>query len=399
MPLRHRHDGEPDPPQDAAPRLVATIDASQLSGLFSAPQWLRDLGLMTWLLVGIGLVLVGLVWLLGLTSSITVPVILGLVIAAVASPVVDALERRRVPRVAGSGIVLLGVVAIGVLIAVLVFAGLDSESSSINAALNDAMRKIQGWLTDAGVSSGDASATISEVKNAVSSIGTTLLQGVAHGISGLTSLFFTLAFAIFSTFFLLKDGPSMHRWVDGHLGLPETVAEVVTGETLRALRKYFLGVTIVAAFNGIVIGLGALILGVPLAGTITVVTFVCAYVPFIGAWTAGAFAVLLALSGQGESAAVAMIVIVALANGALQQIVQPIAFGATLGLNPLVVLVVTIAGGCLFGMIGLVLGAPLTSAAAHIAARLGGEHRVPAEDPAPEPAPAPPVSTPAPQPS
>jgi putative heme transporter len=156
-------------------------------------------------------------------------------------------------------------------------------------------------------------------------------------------------------------------------------------------------VTIVAGFNAIVIGLGALILGVPLAGTIAVVTFVCAYVPFLGAWTAGGFAVLLALADQGESAALAMAVIVLLANGALQQIVQPIAFGATLGLNPLVVLITTIAGGALFGMIGLVLGAPLTSAAVNIAQRLGG--RAEPEPEAPEAAPVPPPTpTPAPQP-
>ena len=47
--------------------------------------------------------------------------------------------------------------------------------------------------------------------------------------------------------------------------------------------------------------------------------------------------------------------------------VQPVAFGATLDLNPLVVLIVTIGAGGLFGMVGLVLGAPLTSAAVHIA--------------------------------
>ena len=65
-----------------------------------------------------------------------------------------------------------------------------------------------------------------------------------------------------------------------------------------------------------------------------------------------------------------MLVIVLLANGLLQNIVQPIAFGATLKLNPLVVLVVTIASGSLFGMIGLVLAAPLTSAAVHISGEL-----------------------------
>ncbi len=70
-----------------------------------------------------------------------------------------------------------------------------------------------------------------------------------------------------------------------------------------------------------------------------------------------------------------MLVVVILANGALQQMVQPIAFGATLGLNPLVVLIVTIAGGSLFGMVGLVLAAPLTSAATHIAADVAAARR------------------------
>ena len=65
-----------------------------------------------------------------------------------------------------------------------------------------------------------------------------------------------------------------------------------------------------------------------------------------------------------------MLVVVILANGLLQNIVQPIAFGATLDLNPLVVLVVTIGFGSLFGMIGMVLAAPLTSAALHISREL-----------------------------
>jgi predicted PurR-regulated permease PerM len=61
-----------------------------------------------------------------------------------------------------------------------------------------------------------------------------------------------------------------------------------------------------------------------------------------------------------------MLLIVLAANGLLQNIVQPFAMGSALDLNPLVVLVVTIGAGCLFGMLGLVLAAPLTSAAVHI---------------------------------
>ena len=141
------------------------------------------------------------------------------------------------------------------------------------------------------------------------------------------------------------------------------------------------------------VGLGALALDVPLAGTIAVVTFVTAYVPFIGAFVAGAFAVILALASQGTTTALIMLVIVILANGLLQNIVQPIAFGATLDLNPLAVLIVTISAGALFGMVGLILAAPLTSAALHISRDLATARALEAraarqESPEAEPAPA-----------
>jgi putative heme transporter len=139
-----------------------------------------------------------------------------------------------------------------------------------------------------------------------------------------------------------------------------------------------------------VVGIAAWILGVPLAGTIAVVTFVTAYVPFIGAFVSGAFAVILALASEGTGVALAMLVVVLLANGTLQQIVQPIAFGATLDLNPLAVLIVTIAAGSLFGMVGLILGAPITSAAVHISRDLRAAKAAPeaSQEPAPVPEPA-----------
>ena len=109
------------------------------------------------------------------------------------------------------------------------------------------------------------------------------------------------------------------------LGLPAPVAHGITQRVLESLRGYFLGVTIVAAFNAVVVRIGALLLDVPLAGTIAVVTFFGAYIPYLGAWTAGAFAVLIALGGAGTDAAAGMIVVQLLANGVLQQLVQPFA--------------------------------------------------------------------------
>ena len=64
-----------------------------------------------------------------------------------------------------------------------------------------------------------------------------------------------------------------------------------------------------------------------------------------------------------------MIVVQLLANSVLQQLVQPFAMGAALGIHPLAVLIVTIAGGALFGTVGLILAAPLTSAVVRISRR------------------------------
>jgi putative heme transporter len=335
----------------------------------SAPTWLRNLGFSSWLLVGFVLVVVGLIWLVGQTSTIAMPVILAAVLGAVAGPAVGWLERHRVPRIGGAFLVLLGLVAIGVLIFCLVFGGISANSGDISAKMNESLDKIQGWLGDLGIDN-PQSATEGAQK-AAPEIRTTLLSGVAAGIAGLKSLVFFLAFAILSTLFVLKDGPVMHRFINRHLGVPEPVANIVTTNIAKSLRSYFLAVTIIAAFNAILIGGAALLLGVPLSGTIAVVTFVGAYVPFVGAWVAGGFAVLIALSTGSSSDALIMAVVALLANGILQQMIQPFVMGATLSLNPLVVLVVTIGAGALFGMVGLTLAAPLTSAAVQIANELG----------------------------
>ena len=335
---------------------------------FSAPVWLRDLGFSSWLLVGFVLLVVGVMWLLGQTSTIVMPVTLAAVLGAVAGPAVGWLEGHGVPRIGGAILVLLGLVAIGVLIFCLVFGGITDQSGDISAKMNQALDKIQGWLSDLGIDN-PQSATEGAQK-AAPEIRTTLLSGVAAGIEGLKSLVFFLAFAALSTLFVLKDGPVMHRFINRHLGLPEPVANIVTTNIAQSLRSYFLAVTIIAAFNAVLIGGAALILGVPLVGTIAVVTFVGAYIPYVGAWVAGGFAVLIALSTGSSSDALIMAVVALLANGVLQQMIQPFVMGATLSLNPLVVLVVTIGAGALFGMVGLTLAAPLTSAAVHIANEL-----------------------------
>lgn len=374
---------------------ISVSELEALSTVFSPPRWLRDLGRASWLLVGVFALLAGLIWLLGVTYTIVGPVVGAAIVATVAMPLVAKLEQHM-PRAAAAVIVLLGLVALGLVVVVIVIGGIVGQESEIGDHASSAADKVQGWLESAGVDQSGASSATSGVKSDVPSIISTLVGGVVSGIKGLTSLAFGLSFAMLSLFFLLKDGPSLRAWVDRHLGVPQPVAQTITGGVIRSLRGYFRGVTVVSAFNGVVVTIGALLLGVPLAGTIGVVTFVTAYIPYIGAFVAGAFAVVIALGASGTTTALIMLLIVLLANGLLQNLVQPFAMGSALELNPLVVLVITISAGCLFGTLGLILAAPLLSAAVHITADLArARAREAAEaaatessSPLPEPSPA-----------
>jgi predicted PurR-regulated permease PerM len=312
---------------------------------------------------------VGLVWFLGATYTIGGPLVVALVLATVTMPIVTWLSGHM-PRALAAALVLLGLVALGVLVLVLVLGGIVSQNDTISAHAGTAADKAQDWMGSVGVDKPTSTDAAAKVKEDIPKIISTLTEGIIKGIRGIASLVFGLSLAALSLFFLLKDGPSMRAWLDRHLGIPPTVAQTISGNVIRSLRGYFRGVTLVAAFNGVVVGLGAWVLGVPLAGTIGVVTFVTAYVPYLGAFTAGFFAVVIALGAKGAGTAALMLLIVILANGLLQNLVQPFAMGAALRLHPLVVLVVTIAAGCIFGTLGLILAAPLLSAAVHATADL-----------------------------
>lgn len=349
--------------------------------MFAAPSWLRDAGMSAWLLVGVTLLLAGMIWLLSLTATIVMPLLTAGIIAAVSGPLVTLLGRVGLPRGAGAAIVMLSFVVLALGVTTMIVGGITQQTENLSRQLADATQRIEDGLEQLGISERSASQATDTGGKSVTHSAKGLLSGVASGIGTIASLAFFLAMTALSLVFLLKDGPQIRRWTERRMGVPPQVAHVVTQRLIQSLRGYFFGVTIVAAWNALLVTIGALVLGVPSIGTLALVTFIGAYIPYLGAWAAGAFAVLIALGSVGPDAAIAMAVVVLLANGVLQQVVQPIAYGAALGIHPLAVLVVTIGGGALFGAVGLILGAPVTSAIVRISADLAAARNTAASDP------------------
>ena len=346
------------------------INARDLNEIVWVPQWLRGAGQMSWLLVGLALLLVGIIWLLALTNVIVLPVLTAGIVAAVASPLVAWMQGHRIPRALGTALLMLAIIAVAVGMTLVVVGGIVGEATSAESSLSDAQDKIVGWAEDLGIDSGAAESARDHASSATTDSVTALLHGVAGGLSALSSLVFFLAMTALSLFFLLKDGPTIRAWGERHLGVPLDVATDDQPACARLASRLFprdddrrrvqrgrgrdrrLDPRGAADRNDRRCHLHRRLH------------------PLHRCLGRGSVAVLMALGGAGPDAAAGMIVLQLLANSILQQFVQPFAMGAALGLHPLAVLIVTIAGGALFGTIGLILAAPLTSAVVKISADL-----------------------------
>ena len=331
------------------------------------PTWFRNAGVGAWLLLGIAGVLALLLVLIALVADVAIPLAIAAVLAAILVPLADRLERWRVPRWLGATFVLILALSMIVVTIAVVINGLTSQSDEIWAQVEASFKQVD----DGAESSDGASGGLVDAAHEVVRVLTSGVLGSLFSSAG--SLVVGSVLAMFMLLFLLKDWEQIVGWSAGRLGLPPALGRSVLDGTVNAFRGYAAGLTLIGAANAVVVAIGALVLGVPLAGTIALVSFVTSYVPYLGAFVSGAFAVLIAYGSGGLGDAVAMLAIVLLANNTIQNVVEPFAFGTRLRLHPLAVLLTVTTATLLFGLMGAILAAPLTSAAVNAYHALRGE--------------------------
>ena len=186
-----------------------------------------------------------------------------------------------------------------------------------------------------------------------------LLTKVVDGIDTVIGVASGVILGALIMFYLLKDGNKLRRSVVAAFDA-DLRADVdgFIGDSCRILRDYGKGRTVMSAVVSVVIGIAALLLGLPLVFTIMVVNFVGGYIPYIGAFLGGGLAVIVALGDGGIGKALIMLLVVLAANLALENFVEPKVMGQSLDIHPLIVLVVTALGGLLGGIVGLILAVP-----------------------------------------
>lgn len=290
------------------------------------------------------------------------PLILAVLLGFILMPVSTFLHKKlRFPRWLAAGVTLLAVVAGIVLIAGVIVYGIVSQVDELQTQVENGIDDVKDWLGDLELSDD----TVDWVQSAVKKAWPDLMGGIADtltgSVAGLATLFIGFLLGLFILFFLLNDDGTIKEWNIRSLPVSRNEAELIYDDVTASIRGYFKGTTIVAASNAVVVLPVLLIFRMPLIGATTFVIFVTGYIPSIGGYIGGAFAVFIALASKGLTAAIVMLVVLILANTVLQQPVQAWAYHKTLELHPLAALLVTIAGGIFFGIMGAILAVPLTA--------------------------------------
>lgn len=312
--------------------------------------------------------------LLGKLWVVVLPVLLAIVVATVLWPPTRAMTRRGVPPAAAAGITLAGFFAVlsGV-IALIVPSVVDQAPELANKA-TEGLHTVQNWLQGPPVNLRDdqIDSAVQAITSKLQSSAQSIATGVYTGVSAAGSMLVTLFLVLVLAFFFVKDGPRFLPWLHSVTGgRAGRHFEAVTLRVWDTLGGFIRTQALVSFVDAFFIGLGLVILGVPLAPVLVVLTFLGGFIPIVGAFVAGALAVLVALVAKGWTTALIILIIVLAVQQLEGNVLQPVLQSRSMNLHAAIVLLAVTGGASLFGIVGAFLAVPVAACSAVVIRYIG----------------------------
>lgn len=358
-------------------------------GRASVPQGLATAAAFAGRLLVIGAAVAVLAWLARTLTLVVVPVLVGILLAGAFQPPVAWAVRKGMPRWAAALVAVLTFLSAVVVVATVVGVRIADQVPQLTEQLTTAVEQAEQRLgitlpeppgaddggqggeaadasgsepSDAGSSdaprAGDGAGATDRVESAGDE-GETAASALRSAFEILAASFLMLALA----FLFIKDGEAMWRWIVTKVDDEHRATVDAAGRSAWATTgAYVRGLTVVALFDAVGVGLGLLVLGVPLVLTLAALQFVLSYIPTFGALIAGAAAVVVAFVSGGLVTAALTLALVILVQQIGNDVIEPWIMGRSLSLHPAVVLVAVAAGGVLWGPPGAFLAVPLVAA-------------------------------------
>lgn len=324
----------------------------------------KTLGRWAWSLIGILLATAALFWVLAQLRVGVIPIMLAIIVCTILYPLKQGLVRLKVPNgLAAAIMLLLAVVTVGGLLAS-VAPGIVVQISAVVNAAGRGLQQLQGWVAGPplNINNEQLQEFINEATLWLQGQAASIASSLATGVSNIAAALVTLVLVLMLTFFFLKDGARFLPWVRLAAGrkaghhLSELLARI-----WNTLGAFIRTQALVGTIDALLIGLGLIILGVPLAFALMILTFLFSFIPTLGAIIAGALAVLVALVSNGWTTALWVLAIVILVQQIEGNVVFPILQSRSVDVHPALSLVSVAIGGTTFGIVGAFLSVPVVA--------------------------------------
>lgn len=352
-------DEEPAAEESAvpAPQLAVTTTEDIPSGLRTAAGW-------CWRLIVIAAFVYGLYRILEGASEVSVPVAVALMITAAMWPLAGWLSRHHVHRALASGICLLLLVLLVGGVFTLVGAQIASQWRDLGTQSVASFKQVLAWLakSPAHVDQNQINDLVQRAESSMEGSQGRIAEAAASAGTQIGKFAAGTVMALFATFFFVYEGDKLAE--KASILVPSNHRGRILDASRRgwvALVAYVRAAVIVAFVDGLGAGIGAAIIGSSMSVAIGALTFILAFVPIVGALTAGVVAVAVVLVTLGFVKAVIMLIVFVAVMQLEGHVLQPFLLGKAVSIHPLVVLVGIAVGAIISGVVGALFAIPIVA--------------------------------------
>lgn len=298
--------------------------------------------------------------------DVLVPFVAGMAVAYLLDPVVDRLERLRIGRGLATFLVLFGFFAVAIGMLLLLIPLLQSQVEKLASALPGYIEMARDRLGpllerfNEGMDPREALDKLTGMTGDVVSWAGGLVGRLISGGFAIANLLSLLLITPIVSFYLLRDWDRMVATVDSWLPRQQALTIRAQIDAVdRTLAAFVRGQGTVCLILGVFYAIGLSVAGLDFGLVIGLFSGLISFVPFVGAFVGGLLSVGLALAQFDGWQPVAVVAAVFAAGQFIEgNFLTPNLVGDAVGLHPVWVIFGLLAGGTLFGFVGVLLAVP-----------------------------------------
>ena len=293
-------------------------------------------------------------WVLFIAKDVVAALLLAIVISAAFDPAVTFLERRRIPRILGTLLVYLAVVAV---IAVIVYTFVPVVITELGNFADASDSFLGSILSTFKVESLAQTVSINlEKLNELLFSGTFSIVDLTSRVFG--GVLFAVATFVLSFYLTLgRDGVEKFFVAVLPTAYEARVLHIYT-RVRRKIGRWLAGQLFLSVIVGVLIFAGLWLLGVRYALFLGILAAISELVPYVGPIFTGSLSILVALS-DSFPLAVYVFILFTIVQQLESQVLVPAVMRYTTALNPVVILAALLIGGKVFGIVGFILAVPV----------------------------------------